>query len=139
MRAGEAKIELKERFVELRAAGHSYEACAQELGVSKPTLISWARELVLELQNARALRLDELFERFAVSKARRVEAFGRRLEGILAELDKRDLAEVKTEVLLSLALKYGESLRDEYQPLAFQGEEDPGALLDLTLRQTWQG
>lgn len=133
------KAEQKERFIELRAAGHSYAACAQQLGVSKPTLISWARELSLEIQNARALRLDELFERFAVAKARRVETFGKRLEAILAELDQRDLSEVKTEALLSLALKYGESLRDEYQPLALQGQLADLEILDLKVTKTWQG
>lgn len=132
-------VELKEKFVELRAAGQSYQVCAQELGVSKPTLISWARELALELQNARALRLDELFERFAVAKSKRVEAFGSRLEAIFAELDTRDLSEVKTEVLLSLALKYGESLRGEYRPLSFQGEQSDMEALDFTVLKTWQG
>jgi transcriptional regulator with XRE-family HTH domain len=131
--------EQKERFVELRAAGQSYAACAQKLGVSKTTLISWAKELSLQIQNARALRLDELFERFAVAKEKRIETFGRRLEAILAELDNRDLSGVKTEALLSLALKFGEHLRDEYQPLALQGQLTDLGVFDLQQTQTWQG
>ena len=115
------KAELKERFIELRAAGHSYDAIAAQLSVSKPTLIEWARELTLEIQNARAMRLDELFETFALAKEKRVEAFGKRLQAIMAELDKRDLSAVKTEILLALALKYIEAAREEATPLVLRG------------------
>jgi transposase-like protein len=119
----EGKVELKERFVELRAAGHSYADIAESIGVSKPTLMSWAEELADELEIARALRWDELVERFAVAKEKRVEIFGKRLDVILAELDKRDLSEVKTEKLLVLALKYGATLREEYEPPKLKSDE----------------
>jgi hypothetical protein len=111
------KQDLKERFIEMRAAGRSFASIAEELEVSKTTLISWSKGLAIEIQNARGLRLDELYQRFIVSKERRIEAFGNRLEAILTELDKRNLAEIETEKLLTLALKYGESLRTEYEPL----------------------
>ena len=80
-------------------------------------MISWSKSLVIEIQNARGLRLDELYQRFIVAKERRIEAFGKRLEAILAELDRRVLTEIETEKLLMLALKYGECLRTEYEPL----------------------
>ena len=111
------KQELKERFIELRGAGRSFASIAEELQISKTTLISWSKGLALEIQNARGLRLDELYQRYAVGIERRIEAFGKRLDAILTELDKRDLAEIETDKLLTLALKYGESLRTEYEPL----------------------
>ena len=46
----------RERFVELRAAGLSYAKISEALAVSKPTLVSWAKELQVELANARAMR-----------------------------------------------------------------------------------
>jgi transposase len=136
-RKTEGKTVEKERFIELRAAGLSYDSIAAQLNVSKPTLISWGRELAKEVHNARTLRLDELFERFAVAKGKRVEAFGKRLEAILAELDTRNLADVKTEALLALALKYGESLKAEHEPLTLQGEDLPFDVSALTTRDTW--
>lgn len=128
----------KERFVELRASGLSYDAIAAQVNVSKPTLIAWGRELAKEVHNARAVRMDELFEKYAVAKAKRVEVFGQRLNGILSELDKRDLADVPTEGLLKLALRYGEAMREEHEPLSMQGEEVPFDMscLSSTL-QTW--
>ena len=113
----------KERFVELRAEGRSYADIAVALKISKPTLIAWGKDLQKEISNARTLRMDELFEKYAVAKSKRVEVFGKRLDAILAELDTRDLADVPTPVLLTLALKYGESLKAEYEPLKLLGDE----------------
>ena len=113
----------KERFVELRAEGRSYADIAVALKISKPTLIAWGKDLQKEISNARTLRMDELFEKYAVAKSKRVEVFGKRLEAIMTELDKRDLSDCLTPVLLTLALKYGESLRAEYEPLKLLGEE----------------
>ena len=72
----------KERFVELRAEGRSYADIAAALKVSKPTLIAWGKELHRDIGNARTLRMDELFEKYAVAKAKRIEVFGERLEAI---------------------------------------------------------
>jgi DNA-binding XRE family transcriptional regulator len=113
----------KERFIELRAENRSYADIADILKVSKTTLIAWAKDLEIDIQNARTLRMVELFEKYAVAKSKRVEVFGKRLDAILAELDTRDLADVPTPVLLTLALKYGESLRAEYEPLKLLGDE----------------
>lgn len=137
----QGKNEQQEQFIELRAAGHSYETIAAMMDVSKTTLIAWAKRLELEIQNARALRLDALFERFAVAKEKRVETFGKLLQNILAELDKRDLKPVKTEALLALALKFGDALRAEHQPLILKGEDvAPSLGLDtLSVVRSWYG
>jgi hypothetical protein len=133
------KQEVRELFVEMRAAGHSFAYIAEKLEISKTTLISWSKSLVIEIQNARSLRLDELYQRFIVAKERRIEAFGNRLEAILAELDKRNLAEIETEKLLMLALKYGECLRTEYEPLtlAEKGKGPDLSFLD-EYTNTWK-
>ncbi|MDZ4242252.1 MAG: hypothetical protein U1D99_05450 [Candidatus Omnitrophota bacterium] len=115
----------KERFIELRAEGKSYADIAVALKVSKPTLIAWGKELEMDIANARTLRMDELFEKYAVAKSKRVEVFGERLNAILTELETRSLADVPTSSLLALALKYGESLKTEYQPLSLRGEDIP--------------
>lgn len=115
----------KEKFIELRAEGRSYADIAVALKVSKPTLIAWGKELEMDIGNARTLRMDELFEKYAVAKSKRVEVFGERLNAILTELGTRSLADVPTSSLLALALKYGESLKTEYQPLSLRGEDIP--------------
>jgi len=127
----------KERFIELRAEGRSYADIAVALKVSKPTLIAWGKELQKDILNARTLRMDELFEKYAVAKSKRVEVFGRRLEAIMTELDKRDLSDCLTPTLLALALKYGESLKAEYEPLKLLGEEQSWLETPNTEPEAW--
>lgn len=136
----EGKTELQERFIELRAEGRSYADIAAALDVSKTTLIEWGKALKKEVANARTLRLDALFQLYAVAKAKRVEVFGKRLEAILAELDKRDLTDVPTPALLKLALEYGQRLKDEEADLTIQGDaRDPmiGLCESLVSTETW--
>lgn len=125
-----SKAELKEQFVELRAEGRSYTDIATALNVSKPTLLNWSRELEREIANAKTLRLDALFEKYLVGKAARVETFGKKLQAILTELDKRDLAHVKTSLLLKMALDYGDRLTAEAEPLTLQGKTEAWVGLD---------
>jgi len=133
------KMELKERLIELRAAGYSFEAIAKEIGVSKATLISWSKDLAIDIQNARSLRIDELSQRFVVAKEKRIEAFGKCLNEILKALDKRDFSNLETDKLLMLALKYGEMLRAEFEPLTLAKKtESPRIYLLKEELDTWQ-
>ena len=52
--------EQKERFIELRAQGFSFDKIAKELGKAKQTLIDWSRELQDEIANRKAMELDTL-------------------------------------------------------------------------------
>lgn len=133
--------ETKERFIELRAEGRSYADIADALGVSKQTLVTWGKELQKEVANVRTLRLDALFEQYAVSKARRVEVIGKLREAILKELDKRDLSNVSTVALLKLALDYGDRLKAEDEKLTMQGRERSAIEMlvteEKTAAETW--
>ena len=55
-------IETKERFIELRAKGWSFDKIAKELGKAKQTLIDWSKELQDEIANRKALELEALYE-----------------------------------------------------------------------------
>lgn len=118
------KIESKEQFVEMRAAGISFAEIAEKLGVSKPTLISWSKELAREIHNARTMRMDALFEKCKVAKTARIEFFGAQLAAIFEQLQQRDLSEVSTAELMKQAVRIGEFLRDESEPLYFEGADE---------------
>jgi hypothetical protein len=77
------KIERQTQFIELRARGLSYDRIGSEMGVAKNTLLTWGRELTQEISNAKSLFLAELLEKYAVSKTKRIEAFGGELQRIL--------------------------------------------------------
>ena len=115
----------RERFVELRAAGLSYAKIAEALDVSKPTLISWAKEMQVELANARAMRADETLQRYAEARDRRFISMAQTLDRVLDALAARDLGEVRTADLLKLALSYATAMQAEPDADApqFTGDE----------------
>ena len=55
--------ETVQKFVELRAQGWSFVRIAAELGVAKSTLTEWSRKFRFEINNRRAVALDDLQDR----------------------------------------------------------------------------
>ena len=103
----------KERFIELRAQGYSFDKIAKELGRAKQTLIDWSKELQEEIANLKALELEALYEKYYLLKETRLQTFGEMLQKIKKEVDKRNLSDVPTDKLLDLLLKYNSMVKEE--------------------------
>jgi len=110
----EGRTALKTRFIELRAKGLSYARIARELKVAKGTLASWNQELSEEIASLKAVQLEELYEKYYLVRAGRIELIGSQMKKLVKELQKRDFAEISTEKLLDLVLRYFETLKAEY-------------------------
>ena len=106
-------IETKERFIELRAKGWSFDKIAKELGKAKQTLIDWSKELQDEIANLKALELEAIYESYYLLKENRLQTFGGLLNKIKEEVLSRDLTEVPTDKLLELLLKYNAQIKEE--------------------------
>ena len=106
-------IETKERFIELRAKGWSFDRIAKELGRAKQTLIDWSKDLQEEIANRKALELDALYETYYLQRESRLQTFGAMLTKIKEEVMSRDLSDVPTDKLLDLFLKYNNQIREE--------------------------
>ena len=52
-------LQTKEKFIELRARGLSFNKIAEEIEVSKPTLLKWSSEFSEEIANRRFLASEE--------------------------------------------------------------------------------
>ena len=128
--------EIKEKFIELRAKGNSFDKIAQELGTSKQTLINWSKELKHEISNLKEIEREALQEKYFLSKAKRLEMFGSQLEALKNELGKRDLSTVSTDKLFELSLKYGAFLKDEAEPITLKDEKEVGDF-DLKMEEAW--
>jgi len=61
------EIETQHRFLELRAQGKSLRTVADELAVGRQTLVRWEREHKEQIENLKAMELDALFERLALT------------------------------------------------------------------------
>ena len=102
-------VQVQQRFVQLRSQGWSFVRIATELNVSKPILINWSRKFQFEIQNLRAIELEALQEQLLTTREARARALGDQLRKVELELKKRDVAELSTSRLFTLA----DSLRQQ--------------------------
>jgi hypothetical protein len=112
-------VEQQQRFVFLRAEGWSFARIAEDLKISKPTLINWSRKFQFEIQNQRAIIVETLQEKWLSSRDVRVNALGEQLRKIEEELGKRDIATVPTSRLFGLADALRRQIKREIGPLQF--------------------
>ena len=114
----------KEKFIEMRAQGYSFDRIAKELGKAKQTLIDWSKELQEEIANLKALELEALYEKYYLLKQTRLQTFGEMLTKIKKEIDKRDLSDVPTDKLLDLLLKYNSQVEEELVEPVFKSSTE---------------
>lgn len=119
-----AKNDKKEDLIELRATGMSYQKIADEIGVSKRTLINWGKKLNYEIANARAVELEALQDEYFMLKERRIKLFGEKLKAISEEIESRDLSDIKTEKLFDLFFRMYTLLEKEAVNVTFKSDEE---------------
>lgn len=117
-------LETKERFIEMRAKGYSFDKIAQELGKAKQTLIDWSKELEEEIANLKALELEALYEKYYLLKEAKIKKYGAILSKITDELESRDFTDVRTGRLLELYLLYFERLSEEVVAPNFKSSQE---------------
>jgi len=115
-------IEEKEQFVQLRAKGFSFDKIAEELEVSKPTLLKWQAEFNEEIKEAQYFEYENLLNQYKVVRRARFEIHAKLLQASLEELEKRaseqELAELETADLLKLVFSLEKRLeKDTEKPL----------------------
>lgn len=117
-------VETKDRFVELRAEGHTLTKIVEELDISYNTAVNWNRAYFEQIKAARAIKLEELQEKYMISKEKKIELLGERLLAVKEELARRDLSDVPTSKLFDMLLKCQAALEKEAVRLVFMTEED---------------
>jgi len=106
------RLEKRQEFIKLRGMGESYDKVAEQIGVSKPTLISWSRLYAPELSEAKLKVLDNVIEEFDLAKSGRLKIVAKELARLDAELGKRDLASIPTSKLIQIKLRALEVVGD---------------------------
>jgi len=84
------------------------------------------------------MEIDALQEKHGLLIQNRIERFGKKLEELDKELEKRNLSDVPTEKIHDLVLKYWKFLKEEEIEMEFQEEKD---LFELEASETvtWKG
>ena len=108
----------------LRAKGKSFSSIAQELKVSKQTLINWSRDLKGEIENLESIEVEALREKYSLTTQKRLEFLGESLNKIKNELESRDLSEIPIDRLLTMYFNCLKQLQTELRPLDFKSERE---------------
>src|SRR5437762_10844905 len=117
-------IATRSEFLRLRVSGMSLARISRQLGVSKPTLISWSRQCQPELASRITAAQHEMADDIAESANAETANLQRRLTALKQELFSRALREISTPCLEMLC---GE-LSDRLRQLESMGQ--PGAKSD---------
>ena len=129
-----------QRFIELRTQGWSYARLMTELNVTKPTLIAWSRKHQFQIQNLKAIELEALGEKWLASTADRVNRLGEQLCQVEGELSHRNLGDLTTPQLYTLARSLRRQIEQATGPTGFTVplNEIPAAEYHEQV-QDWQG
>lgn len=98
----------KMQFVGLRAQGLSFNKIAQDLGISKTTLLQWQGELLNQIKEQEFYEVQDITEQFRVTRRDRFEVTARLLGAVRDELARRanaeQLADMPVDKLVNLAM-----------------------------------
>jgi hypothetical protein len=108
-----------QRFIDLRVQGWVFARLAQELKVSKTTLVEWSRTHQHTIANLKAIERENQLGQHLASGEDRMRVLGEQLRVAEAELAKRDLTALSTGRLLTLVESLRRQLRREAGPLQF--------------------
>ena len=100
MKKEESK-EKKDQFVIKRGLeGKSFDTIANELTITKVTLIQWSKELHDDISNLEDFEKEKIIEKYKAGKRIRFEAMLKIRDRILSEIEKRNLSEVSFSSLM---------------------------------------
>ena len=124
--------EIHADFIALRAAGLSYKKIANQLKVSKPTLIKWSRELSNEIKNAKTLEIESIREQYLLNREHRLKILGSQLNLLTKEIHERDLSEVPTWRLFDMQRKVIGQIAKGDEDIEFTQEIEKTVSSELT-------
>lgn len=105
--------EKKQRFILMRAKGHSYSDIIAELAISKSTCSTWEQELKEQIAELESEELAELKARYKMTRAGHISKLADTLDRIDTAIESADFSAVPVDKLLRVKLEYEEKLRAE--------------------------
>jgi orotate phosphoribosyltransferase-like protein len=99
------------RFIDLRAQGLSLTCIADELHVSKRTLLAWQRKFREEIADLKSVELEALQDKVLASHAAELSQLADYLKRVESVLATRKLEYVSTEFLFGMAASLRSQIR----------------------------
>lgn len=114
--------ETKEKFIQLRGEGLSFDKIAKQLDISKSTCSTWNAQLRMEILEKQRDTYDELYRQYGMIKQAKIHSLGNILKEIDNAINKIDFSAMTPTQLLNAKLKYQDALQKEYTPQEDTGE-----------------
>ena len=114
----------KQKILTLRAKGKSYASIAAELSIAKQTAIDYCKDNEETIATLKALELETLYESHHINKEARIEALSTLKDKLREEIDRRDLADIPTDKLITLYLNTTADIKDEAIEPNFQSSKE---------------
>jgi len=106
-------LKQKERFIDLRSDGLSFNSIADKMHVSKKTLIDLQLELETEIRNATYFKYQAIIEKYKLNSKNKLESHSKLLAKVIEEIEKRDVSKLNLKELLALKESLENSLQKE--------------------------
>lgn len=114
----------KQEILTLRAKGKSFATIAAELRIAKQTAIDYCKDNEEAIATLKALELETLYESHHLNKEARIEALSTLKDKLRTEIDRRDLADVSTDKLITLYLNTSAAIKEEAIEPNFQSSKE---------------
>ena len=115
--------EKKERFLELRISGETFESIAKQLSVSKQTLINWSKDKDIQkaISIAQKMRIQAILKQYEVARKDQIEYYSKLSQQVKSELLKSKISNLKPDKLLDIVIKCDKKLDDLIEGKTFGG------------------
>jgi len=128
--------ETKERFIQLRAEGMSFNNISKKLKISKTTLIKWSQEFDREINNLQYLAYQSLIEQYKVTKQEKINFLIKELHKIYEALSQKDYKELSVKDLIFIKERFENDLKNELVNKSYRTGEyievDYNNIIDLS-------
>lgn len=127
--------EKQKQFLTHRADGLTFDDIAKKLGVTKPTLVKWAKEFEDELNDLKALSILALKEQYQYTQKKKYETLLKQLDKVDKAIEQKDLSKASVKDLIALKNDILEKLTLTESETNFRnvGLEDIGIMEQIEL------
>ena len=117
--------EKKNKFLEMRIKGETFQSISENLDVSKQTLINWSKEseIAENIKVANTIKLQTLINLYNLNHEERLKYHLELHCKLKLEIEKRDLSDISTEKLIK-TINYIEEKINKLTPAQTFGGED---------------
>jgi len=116
--------ETKDKFLQLRAEGVSYEKISKMIKVSKPTLIEWGKSNTNVIEKLKAIRYEQILEKYKVTRENRIERIAKELQTVWKKYDEKDYKDLSKKDLLMIIDRLEKRLREETEDILNPKKKD---------------